>query len=130
MPSIKNLEMADAISLHNRVIIKKSLLSAKAYYEPTQSRIKVKILSYPVTEGEHLERILDMPLAKWADEINRKGKPQPGAIGNFRLELCLSEDHQFCALQLFRFADYGFRSLGEAHFFEGNESEQVIENLF
>ena len=46
MSSIKNLEMAAAISSYQHIEIKKSLFSTKAIYTPTQSLAKAIILEY------------------------------------------------------------------------------------
>ena len=109
MSSIKNLEMAAAFSAYQHIEIKKSLFSTKAIYTPTQSQVKPIVLEYTPSEGERMERLLDMPLDKMAADIQEKGKPVAGANGHFRLEICLSDDHQFCALQLFRFSDFQYK---------------------
>ena len=90
MSSIKNLEMAAAFSAYQHIEIKKSLLSTKAIYTPTQSQVKPIVLEYTPSEGERMERLLDMPLDKMAADIQEKGKPVAGANGHFRLEFCLS----------------------------------------
>ena len=125
MSSIKNLEMAAALSTCQHIEIKKSLFSAKAFYTPTQSMVKVVILEYSPTEGERVARLLDMPLNKMAADIQEKGKPATGANGHFRLELCLSADRQFCALQLFRFDDFQYKSVFEPRFYEGKDAETI-----
>ena len=119
MSSIKNLEMAAALSTYKHIEIKKSLFSTKAIYTPTQSQAKAIILEYTPSEGERVEHLLDMPLDKMAADIQQKGKPAAGANGNFRLELCLSDDHQFCGLQLFRFGDFKYNPVFEPRFYEG-----------
>ena len=125
MSSIKNLEMAAALSAYQHVEIKKSLFSTKAVYTPTQSPAKAVILEYNPTEGERVARLLDMPLDKMAADIHEKGKPVTGANGNFRLELCLSDDRQFCALQLFRFGDFNYNAVFEPRFYEGKDVENI-----
>ena len=114
MSSIKNLEMAVALSAYEHIEIKKSLFQAKAV-----------ILEYAPAEGERVERLLDMPLDRLAADIRQKGKPVAGANGNFRLELCLSDDRQFCALQLLRFGDFRYRPVFEPRFYEGKDAEAV-----
>jgi len=123
MSSIKNLEMAAALSAYQHIEIKKSLFSTKVVYTPTQSQVKVYIQEYSPTEGERVERLLGMPLDKMAADIQQKGKPAAGANGNFRLELCLSDDRQFCALQLFRFGDFQYKPVFEPRFYEGKDVE-------
>ena len=125
MSSIKNLEMAAALSAYEHIEIKKSLFQTKAVYTPTQSQVKAVILEYAPTEGERVERLLDMPLDRLAADIRQKGKPAAGANGNFRLELCLSDDRQFCALQLLRFGDFQYRPVFEPRFYEGKDAEAV-----
>jgi len=125
MSSIKNLEMAAALSAYQHIEIKKSLFSTKVVYTPTQSQVKACILEYSPTEGERVERLLGMPLDKMAADIQQKGKPAAGANGNFRLELCLSDDRQFCALQLFRFGDFQYKPVFEPRFYEGKDVEAI-----
>ena len=127
MSSIKHLEMAAALSAYTHIEIKKSLFSTKAIYTPTQSQVKVYILEYNPTEGEHLERLLEMPFDKMAVDIVQKGKPVVGVNGNFRLELCLSDDHQFCAYQLFRYGEFRYNPVFEPRFCEGTDVEFITQ---
>ena len=129
MSSIKNLEMAAALSAYQHIQIKKSLFSTKAIYTPTQSQAKAVILEYTPSEGERVARLLDMPLDKMAADIQQKGKPATGANGNFRLELCLSDDRQFCAVQLLRFGDFQYKPVFDPRFYEGKDVEPFTKLL-
>ena len=129
MSSIKNLEMAAALSAYQHIEIKKSLFSTKVIYTPTQSQVKPIVLEYTPSEGERMERLLDMPLDKMAADIQEKGKPVAGANGHFRLEFCLSDDHQFCALQLFRFIDFQYKPVFEPRFYEGKDGAYITHLL-
>ena len=129
MSSIKNLEMAAALSAYQHIEIKKSLFSTKVIYTPTQSLVKPIVLEYTPSEGERMERLLDMPLDKMAADIQEKGKPVAGANGHFRLEFCLSDDHQFCALQLFRFIDFQYKPVFEPRFYEGKDGAYITHLL-
>ena len=125
MSSIKSLEMAAALSAYPHITIKKSLFSTKAIYMPTQSQAKAIILEYNPSEGERVKHLLTIPLDMMAEEIAQKGKPVSGANGNYRLELCLSDDHQFCALQLFRFGDFRYNPIFEPRFYTGKDVEAI-----
>lgn len=125
MSSFKSLEMAATVSAHPHIKVKKSFFGTKVIYEPTQSSVKAIIQEYTIEEGKKVERLLQMPLDKMADEIAQKGKPAYANIGHFRLELCLSDDHQFCALQLFRYADFHYNPVMEPLFFEGKDVETL-----
>ncbi len=129
MSSIKSLDMAAAISACKNITIKKSLFSTKTIYMPTGSTVKAMVLEYSPSEGEKVQHLLDMPLDKMAADIAQKGKPAAGANGNFRLEVCLSDDRQFCALQLFRFVDFSYRPLFEPRFYEGTDVEYIAKLL-
>ena len=127
MSSIKNLEMAAALSSCQHVEIKKSLFSTKAIYTPTQSKIKAIILEYTPSEGERVERLLSMPFDRMAADIQQKGKPVAGANGHFLLELCLSDDHQFCAYQLFRYGEFRYNPVFEPRFCERTDVEFITQ---
>lgn len=127
MSSLKSLDMAAAMSTYNNIVIKKTLFSTKAVYKPTGSPVKAMVLEYSPSEGERVARLLNMPLDKMAADIEQNGKPVAGANGNFRLEVCISSDRQFCALQLFRYADFSYCPLSEPRLFEGEEVENLAK---
>jgi hypothetical protein len=52
MPSIKNLEMAAAISAYNNISIRKSFFSTKVFYIPTQSPVKAIVQEYSILEDK------------------------------------------------------------------------------
>ena len=127
MPSINNLEMAAAVSAYNYIEIRKSLFSKKVIYKPTQSPVKVIVQEYSPAEGARVGRLLDMSPEKMADEIRQKGKPATSANGNYRLEACLSDDLQFCALQLFQFAGFSYQPVIEPRFYKGKDVEYIAK---
>lgn len=129
MPSFKSLEMAAAVSAYHNITIKKSFFSTKAIYTPTGSRVKAIMLEYSPSEGEKVKRLLDMPFDKMASDIEQNGKPETGVNGNFRLDVCLSEDHQFCAIQLFRYVDLCYNPLFAPRFYEGKDVEYISKLL-
>ena len=127
MPSLKDLEMAAAVSAYKDIEIKKSLFSKKAIYTPTQSVVKAMIIEYTPSDGERLACLLDMPLDEMAVEIDQKGAPKSAPIGHFRFEVCMSEDRQFCAIQLFRFVDFKNSPVFDARFYEGKDVEMIAK---
>ena len=121
--------MAYAVSVYKNITVKKSFFSTKAIYTPTGSTVKATVLEYPQSEGKKVVSLLDMPPCKMAADIEQNGKPKTGANGNFRLDVCLSDDHQFCALQLFRFTDLSYHPLFEPRFYEGKDVEYMTRLL-
>ena len=130
MPNIKNLEMADAVFSKNYIRIDNSFfgLSQKIVYVPTGSPVKVVKLEYSREEGERLEKLLSLPVNKLEAELASKGKPATSAVGNYQLQACVSDDRQFCAVQLFRFYDFMYHPLEEPLFFKGKGAE-IISKL-
>ncbi|MBR0036450.1 MAG: hypothetical protein IJP70_02285 [Bacteroidales bacterium] len=131
MSSIKDLEMAKAISTMYCINIVKSCfgLCKKYIYTPTGSRIRAVVRVYSPEEGARTEKLLAMPLNKLEAEISEKGKPVTTAVGQYRLEACVSDDHRFCAVQLFRFYDLLYHPVGEPRFFEADAAEIVAKLL-
>ena len=129
MSSIKHLDMAAAVSVYTNITVKKSLFSTKVIYTPTGSNVKAMVLEYSPSEGEKVLHLLDLPLEKMAADISQNGKPATGANGHFRMEVCRSEDHQFCVLQLSRYTDFNYHPLFEPRFYEGKDVEYLTKLL-
>ena len=55
--------------------------------------------------GEKLHAILNSPIEQIEDVINSFEESE---MGNYRLEMCVSDDKQFVALRLYRFIHLGF----------------------
>ncbi len=121
--------MAAAVSSYKHISIKKSLfgLIQKAIYTPTNSPVKALTYDYSPLEGEHLEDLLSLPLDEMAKKLVLQGKPKPAPIGHFRLEACISEDHQFCALQLFRYVDFKYVPAFEPRFYQDQEARMILK---
>ena len=129
MPNIKNLEMAEAVSSKSYIHIDKSFfgLCQKVIYVTTGSRVKVVIQEYSPEEGGKMEKLLTLPIEKLEKELASKAKPVTTAMGNYQLQACVSEDHQFCAVQLFRFVDLMYQPLEDPRFYVGKEAEAIAK---
>ena len=128
MPSIKNLEMAEALSNDNRVEIKKSLFGSKAVYSPTQSALELSITEFTPDNGGKMERLMALPLAQLRSELASKGAPASTAVGQYRLETAVSKDHAFAAAQLFRFSGFSYQKVSELLICEGADVD-IVERL-
>lgn len=127
MSNIKNLEMAKAVFAKSYISIKESFfgLCQKVIYAPTGSRVKAICQEYSAEDGLRLEQLLSLPCEKMEAELASEGKPTPTAVGNYQMQACVSDDRQFCAVQLFRFYEFVYHPLGEPRFFEGKEAETI-----
>ena len=127
MAKFNKMEMASTISALACIKVSNTFfgLCQKLTYIPTQSPVVPIQQEYVPTAGEQLQRMLKLPVDKWAAELKAKGKPQPTAIGKFRLEACVSDDRKFCALQLLSFGDTYYDPVTDVMVFEGEEAEQA-----
>ena len=119
--------MASTVSSMSCIRVSNSFfgLCQKIVYVPTGSRVKVIQQEYSREEGERLEKLLSLPLDKLDAELASKGKPAATAVGHYQLQACVSDDRQFCAVQLFRFADLMYHPLAEPQFFEGKAAAAI-----
>jgi hypothetical protein len=125
--SLKNMAVAKAIFANDKVSVTKSCLGlcTKVTYVPTQSRIKAIQNDYNTDNGELLMGMLRTPDDKLESVINSMGTVEKAAIGNIRLEGCVSEDQQFVAIQLFRYADFQYVAATDVKFYEGEQAKLV-----
>ena len=119
--------MAEAVSSKSYITISESFfgLCQKVVYVPTGSRVRVIKHEYSAAEGGRLEKLLSLPLDRIEAELAAKGKPAPTAVGNYRLQACVSDDRQFCAVQLFRFVDLMYHPVADPLFFEGQSAATI-----
>ena len=130
MANIKNLQMWNTICNDLRISISKSLfgLKTKAVYKKTGSKIMAKTIEFSPTDGERLKSILNTPKEKMSQAIGDY-RPKPIVNGNYMMEICVSEDSEFIALQLLQFNRLNYEPVSELHFFEG-EDAKTIEKMF
>ena len=126
-----SVEIASTVSEHPHVSIKKSFfgLFANAYYNVTNSQIDSYENSYSRETGERIKPLFsveDKYVIGCAKDIGSLYQ-QPN--GNYRLDICISRDRQFIALQLFHFENLMYRPVTDVRYFEGEQAE-AIEKLF
>ena len=126
-----SVEIASTVSEHPHVSIKKSFfgLFANAYYNVTNSQIDSYENSYSRETGERIKPLFsvgDKYVIGCAKDIGSLHQ-QPN--GNYRLDICISRDRQFIALQLFHFENLMYRPVTDVRYFEGEQAE-AIDNLF
>lgn len=127
MASISKLEMAPALSADNRIDIKKSFFSTKGIHVPSGQKLDVVVNEYDQNGGASIETLLKASDDKLAAELARIGVPQPAAIGNLRLEIVLTPDHQFAAVQAFRYSNLRYQPTTELRFLEGAAAETISQ---
>lgn len=128
MANIKKLEMVSELTARNDISITSSFfgLCTKAKYLPTGSELVVFKQDFQLEDASRIERLLDTPVGRLAS-ATADVRLTKTAVGNVRLEGCMSRDGQFLAVQLLRFSDYLYRPVSEPHFYEGAAARLLAE---
>ncbi len=123
--------MANDLLAHEKLSVKSILfgLKKRLVYIPTGSPVKVIRDNYHADAVDQLQRIIESDDKGLAAAVKSfRAKKQP--IGNVELDICLSEDKNFVAMQLLRFGDeYAYHPITEPAFFEGEQAQLVSSIL-
>ena len=127
MASLKNLTMSAYIVKNEHINIKKSFfgLREKVFYNQTGSEVEVKQIEFTTEAGKQLEILLKTPTNKLADTLADCGIIQQRPMSNVRLDICVSKDRQFLALQLFNYYDLMFHPVTGVRVLEGKNAQLV-----
>ena len=129
MASITKLDMSAEVLGHNNISTQKVIFGTKVIYTPTGSKVKAYQREYADSDGKIVQRILSVSEEKLEKEVAQARGIVSPAIGNTRLDMCISVDHQFAAFQVFKFANLSYHRASNVKIFEGS-SAQLLANLF
>ena len=120
--------MARTICADLRVSIRKSFfgLCTTLTYTPTQSIIDARQIELTPSEGDQLSRLMNDgrdSLLKAAASV----KLHPIVNGNYKLDVCISRDHQFVALQLLKYIQLNYEPVTPLLIYEGEEAKAVAQ---
>lgn len=130
MAKINHLEMGAEVMALEDIEVKKTFfgMSLKLIYKPTQSIVKVKENEYSAEDGRKLENILNTEPEN-VEEAIQKFPVSAIGMGNIKLEACISDDHQFAAIQLLAFKDFDYKPVTEMKAYTG-KAAAAIAKLF
>jgi hypothetical protein len=128
MANIKNLQMWNTICADARIGVSKTLfgLCSKVVFKPTNSVINAKTLEYSHEEGEHIKRILESSGEVLTSTIENY-HPKTTLNGNCLVEICMSQDRAFVAIQLLQFSQLNYVPVTNVVFFEGKDASLVAK---
>lgn len=131
MANFNYLQMANALLAHEKLTVKSTLfgLRKQLVYFPTGSSVKVIKNNYHSDAIAQLQRIMESEPKGLAAAVKAfRAKAQP--IGNVELDICISGDKNFVALQMLQFGDeYAYHPITEPVFFEGEQAQLVSSIL-
>ena len=117
MARINKMEMAPALLNNPKISVRKSFfgLQTKAVYEPTQSPVETLVYDYSTENGTVVRRILAKatPESDIEQLVNMLEGVTKAGMGPFRLEMAVSADRRFLALQTFGFSDFQYKPQAE-----------------
>lgn len=128
MENISKMEMASALFAQIYIKTEKKFfgLMTKITYTPTNSPVVGVSLDFSPAEGEKVKSILEAAPSEFYAVLKKEGRPVTTANGNFRLNLCYSQDHQFAALHLQQFSGFEYHSVSEIRFAAGDEAKMML----
>lgn len=130
MAKIYHLEMGAEVMALEDIEVKKTFfgMSLKLIYKPTQSIVKIKENEYSAEDGRKLENILNTEPEN-VEEAIQKFPVSAIGMGNIKMEACISDDHQFAAIQLLAFKDFDYKPVTEMKVYIG-KAAAAIAKLF
>ncbi len=128
MENISKMEMANALFNKPYIKTEKKFFGFKTNvtYTKTNSPVVGICLEFSPTEGQKVQAIVEAPLSALDAVIQKNGHPKTDDNGNFRLNLCYSQDREFAVLQLQQFSGFEFHNVGGIRFVEGDEARKLL----
>ena len=123
--------MAEALLSNNNLSVESTLfgLIKRLVYAPTGSPVKVFRYNYHADAIAPLQRIIESE-DKGLNAAVKAFRAQKQAVGYVELDVCLSQDKNFVALQLLQFGDeYAYHPISSPAFFEGEQAQLVSKIL-
>lgn len=129
MANLNSMEMSAALSNDSRISIKKSLFSKKAIYNNTQSTIKFEKKEYTADEGARIQQFFRGSADEIAKRAEAVSKFQETGLGNYLVEMGISDDHNFMVACLYHYDQLRYKPTTEVLVFEGKAAQKVVEKF-
>ncbi len=131
MPSFNSLTMSSDLVNDSRISVKKSFfgLSTSVVYLTTNSKVKALKKEYDPDNGNMLKCVLTADKAKQPAMLAGLESLAETHLGNYMLEMCVSDDHQFVALRLFHYQELRYTPVTPLLTYEGEDASLVASSL-
>ncbi|WP_294627991.1 hypothetical protein [uncultured Bacteroides sp.] len=97
--------------------------SKETVYLPTGSVTKDQSLFFDLKHMEALANMIN------SDSFSAASAIKSESSGNIRMDVILSEDKKFAAVQLFQFVPYNYQPITSVHYFTGDGASAVVAFL-
>lgn len=119
--------MWPALEASSRVSVKSSFfgLCERAVLTDSGKTLKIVKRDYQPECASKLEQLLQAPDDKLA-ALAASMTITPTPVGNIRLDVCYTADHEFAAVQMLRFADYKYRTITQPRLLDGAAAHAIM----
>ncbi len=124
------LNMAQEVAKYPQIANKDTFfgLIHQTVYQPTQSKVESFSNYYNAENGQVFRELIECPKEQLNQLLDTLQETHQDKEGKYRLDLCISEDCKFVAMQLNEVKGSNTFHLTPIRYFEGKEAESV-ENL-
>ena len=128
MENISKMEMANALFNKPYIKTEKKFFGFKTNvtYTKTNSPVVGTCLDYSPTEGQKVKDMFEASSSTLDAVVQKNGHPKTSDNGNYRLNLCYSQDREFAALQLQQFSGFEYHNVGGIRFVEGEKAHKLL----
>lgn len=125
------LEMSHEVSKHPKLNVTKGFLGffRKVIYTPTDSPVESYSNFYAKQDAERIRDLINCSDEKAQSQVDTFKTIETQPDSSFRLDLCVSDDAHFIAMQLNHVANGVMTHITPIRYFEGALAQQ-IENIF
>jgi len=125
------LEMANEVSQHPHISVNKYLFGwlYNVVYSPTDSEVESYSNYYEQDIASKFRNLINSKEEEFDQYLQPLINTQCLEIGAFRVDLCISHDAKFIAIQLNHIADGVMTHITPIRYFEG-EQAQMVQEIF
>ena len=123
------LKMAQEVAQLPMIAEKQHLfgLIHNVVYSPTSSKMESYSNYYKEEDAQLFKNLIESNSSELATKLNPLEKVECNTDSKFRLDLCVSHDSKFVAMQLNHVSESGVTHITPIRYFEGAEAEAVTD---
>jgi len=121
------LEMAHEVARHPQLVTCNGFLGwgQKVVYRPTESPVESYSNYYSMEDAEKVRDLINCTDPSFDTQLGSCHDLPLKEFSTFRLDLCISHDSQFIAMQLNHVAEGKITHITPIRYFEGSQAEKV-----
>ncbi len=127
MSRFYNLDMAKEVAKHPQITLEKHLfgLFEDTVYAPTSSEVESYSNYYTDADAQLFKNLIEGPISDFDKNLKPLETVETTDDSKFRLDLCISHDGQFIAMQLNKVENDVTTHVTPVRYFMGKDAEKV-----